>query len=935
MVEPGARPLPLELLAYVASLPLPALVFSNPTSTVEELQAPIAQNKALQEVLGGSTLAACLTKVQQKEVLKLFAGRKGSVEEIELDLRIPATGETRIMRFSITRSLRVLILTAIPPSPISFAFPSPSPPSTEASAPHSSITTITTDAPTKPPASPKPPVFSLPPDSPVELQELAAMTWDAPIGLLWADLYLNVLWCNKRWFELAGLPADANPNAWPAQVLPEDLPAVQAYAERMTDTLEPCELEFRWVSNDSTESWCVSNLDVVRNTVGERVGVVGSLYNIQKRKTRELKDLREKEQYRAIREAEIAKAAAMEREMALLSKMSTVGLVRIDLEGHFIEANDAWYSIVKLPRDAPLDDWQKLVHPDDIDEIMNNWAIALKTLTPLEVTIRWIYDEISLVQAAPNHPDPAKATGWIGSVTNVTAQKRAEQALLSVSQDREADARKAAEEAEAQKEVVIEEKRQQELFLDVASHEIRNPISAILNNSEFTRSSLEELKKAFVELQKTGSVPSVFSSKIVEDLDEDIEALDSIHSCGLAQERIANDILGLAQIQLSKYKISPIEFDLSHSLRNITRLFKTEAKAKDIDLQLEMGSSIARLGPHARVFADPTRLAQVCVNLLSNAMRFTATSKIRKVTLSVEVSAVPPNRAGPFIPPPETEFHIDKSVPVYLFFSVADTGPGMTEEETSQLFSSKPFFHTTMGGTGLGLWIVKNLCELQAGGVEVSSQPGLGSTFRAFITARSVDAGLPPAESAEKVPVMDGIRHATGIGSAPKVVLTKTAEVLPLKGMTVLCCEDNAINRKVLERQLKKAGAAEVLLAVDGQEGLDLMASDLQRRVDCVVMDIEMPVLDGLSATRIIREREKSMNGVRTRIVGLSGNARPAQIQMGLDAGMDAFVTKPCVTDLLRELLGHENTASSEVMAPVPTPAPKLPILTAESSSES
>lgn len=117
-----------------------------------------------------------------------------------------------------------------------------------------------------------------------------------------------------------------------------------------------------------------------------------------------------------------------------------------------------------------------------------------------------------------------QATGWIGSVTNVTAQKQAEQALLLVSQDREANARKAAEEAEAQKEVVIEEKRQQgefsahclvltaqkltslpyaaELFLDVASHEIRNPISAILNNSEFTRSSLELLKKAFLELKE-------------------------------------------------------------------------------------------------------------------------------------------------------------------------------------------------------------------------------------------------------------------------------------------------------------------------------------------------------------------------------------------------------------------------------------------------
>lgn len=166
------------------------------------------------------------------------------------------------------------------------------------------------------------------------------------------------------------------------------------------------------------------------------------------------------------------------------------------------------------------------------------------------------------------------------------------------------------------------------------------------------------------------SLPDVFSPNIVKDLDEDIEALDSIHSCGLAQERIANDILGLAQIQLSRYKITPTTFDLAQSLRNILRLFKTEAKAKDIELTLDMGSSIKRLGSHCRVFADPTRLAQVCINLLSNAMRFTAQSKVRKVKLAVEVSAMAPNRLGPLVPPKEVEFHIDKSIPVYLFFSV-------------------------------------------------------------------------------------------------------------------------------------------------------------------------------------------------------------------------------------------------------------------------
>lgn len=118
-----------------------------------------------------------------------------------------------------------------------------------------------------------------------------------------------------------------------------------------------------------------------------------------------------------------------------------------------------------------------------------------------------------------------------------------------------------------------------------------------------------------------------------------------------------------------------------------TSASQTECRAKSIELQLVVGSSLARLGPSAKVFADPTRLTQILVNLLSNAIRFTAKSDKRVVTLTVEVSAQPPERDSPLIPPAETEYKIDKQKPVYLFFSVEDTGPGMSEEETGRLFA--------------------------------------------------------------------------------------------------------------------------------------------------------------------------------------------------------------------------------------------------------
>ncbi|KAL8291742.1 hypothetical protein RQP46_002000 [Phenoliferia psychrophenolica] len=145
-------------------------------------------------------------------------------------------------------------------------------------------------------------------------------------------------------------------------------------------------------------------------------------------------------------------------------------------------------------------------------------------MTPCNIQYRWTNGETVLVQAQPNHSDPAKATGWIGSVIDVTAQAKAEQEVLAT---------------------------------------------------------------------------------------EDLEALDAIAECAMAQERIANDILGLAQLQLKRYNITPVAFDLLASLRNTCRMFKNECKAKSIDLSLVFGSSLTRLGPHARVHADPTRLAQM------------------------------------------------------------------------------------------------------------------------------------------------------------------------------------------------------------------------------------------------------------------------------------------------------------------------------------
>ncbi|BGP14897.1 hypothetical protein JCM10213_003746 [Rhodosporidiobolus nylandii] len=725
---------------------------------------------------------------------------------------------------------------------------------------------------------------------------LAFTYWNAPVGLFRVNRDLSIVQATPRWRQTCGLTPGETNDAWGARVHPDDRERVLSHYRRITEEMPMVrdECTFRWLPEGEQDQWCVCTIEPCV-IAGKMEGYNGMLENINAHKAKET--------------AAEARERQLRDELVTLSETTTVGLVRIDLEGHFLSANPVWYKIVRLDPSRPLDEWVNSMHADDAPQVMEQWAKCLRTREPLTIRFRWYDGDVCLVQAVLNSPNKDEATGWIGSVTDVTAQAKAEEAVLQVSKEREARAKKEAEEAEERRKVAVEEKRQQELLIDVTSHEIRNPISAILQNSDFTRSSLQSLRSLLLSLKEKNALPQELDGKLLADLDEDIEALDSITECGLAQERIANDILGLAQIQLSKYSITPVEFDLATSLRNICRMFKSECRSKGIELKLVIGSSLARLGSRARVFADPARLTQVLVNLLSNAIRFTAKSAVRQVTLAVEVSAKPPDRDSPIVPPHETELHIDQQKPVYLFFSVEDTGPGMTAEETGRLFAkfmqASPFTHTTWGGSGLGLWIARNLCELQAGRIEVASTVGKGSIFRCFITARSVDAGLPH-DHEQPVAVIEGITAPNADrGAAPTVYLAKPGEnSTPLAGLQILCCEDNQINRTVLKRQLTKEGCEDVLLACDGQEGLDILNKYQPGDIDCILMDIEMPVMDGLTATRAIRHAEQQgQRSGHQRIIGLTGNARNAQKQMALEAGMDAVVTKPYkIADLIEKI---------------------------------
>ncbi|MDP1641487.1 MAG: ATP-binding protein [Phenylobacterium sp.] len=315
------------------------------------------------------------------------------------------------------------------------------------------------------------------------------------------------------------------------------------------------------------------------------------------------------------------------------------------------------------------------------------------------------------------------------------------------------------------------------------------------------------------------------------------ERLEVIRQSGEALTALLNNVLDLSKIEAGQMEVESIPFDLNEILESARATFAT--LALDKGLQLEMAVDDSARG----VFqGDPTRLRQVLFNLLSNAVKFTDEGR---VILGAE------------------------AVSGRLKLWVSDTGPGMSQAELGRLFvrfaqldSSTPRRH---GGTGLGLAISHELCGLMGGALEATSAPGQGSTF-------SLSAPLVRLGDAAPAP-NDGPAPPAG----------------GLNGLRVLAAEDNEVNQVVLKALLAPLGVEPVMVA----DGAAAVAAWEAGEWDLVLMDVRMPVMDGLAATAAIRARERSQGRRRTPIIGLSADAMDHQVNELLAAGMDSHVSKP------------------------------------------
>ncbi|THZ70675.1 hypothetical protein D6C84_10401 [Aureobasidium pullulans] len=435
-------------------------------------------------------------------------------------------------------------------------------------------------------------------------------------------------------------------------------------------------------------------------------------------------------------------------------------------------------------------------------------------------------------------------------------------------------------------------------FVDMVSHEVRNPLSSMLLLVETILSVLP-------------SETSTLTTLAPEDVATILSAAQTIALCIHHQKNIVNDVLELSKLDSNLMELS---FESSRPLDFLERnlqMFSADLMAAKIESLVQLLPSYQETLVGA-VLMDSSKMTQVLVNLLTNAIKFTRDTKsnTRKITISLGASSSRPtgSELGVHLVPlrDTSKAKVDAQLlgtheadALFLHCSVADTGCGLTPKEISHLFErfsqASPKTHKQYGGSGLGLFIARELIELHSGQIGVKGEPDVGSTFTFYI---KVYREPPTTAKSENVQP-----EANGRGTTRRKSSTQPSgrkATFSIKNLHIHLVEDNLITLKVMKLQLLKAGCKFLTTSENGQQALDdLATSELDARgdsepVSIILLDCEMPIMDGLTCARRIRELERI--GDLTRhipIIAITANARPQQINNAIDAGMDEVVTKP------------------------------------------
>jgi PAS domain S-box-containing protein len=768
------------------------------------------------------------------------------------------------------------------------------------------------------------------------------------IGIFELDLGTGLMRGSDVLFRLLGMPSGnglITQEQWLAAVHPEDLEALIAQFALAVRTSGQFHVEYRVLRPDGSVLWTSATGRVLLDGFGAARRVMGTVADVHRRKLVE-EDLRR-----------TAKS------LAIAQKAGGIATFDVNLLTGEAVQSDNMREILGIRADEPLPNralWLELVHPEDRSQVEHPLRVPGSDgasyqreyrILRADGSVRWLSE-----RGVATHTSSGQTARVVGAVIDVTERKSSEAAMLELEERLERavhgtsdalwewdtathdmwiaprlrellgyeetdplptttlefagyvhkeDGRKILDSArrhlaqgtphdvevrlrrkdgtydwvrirgvaEPQREgqhrrmsgsiQVITEKKRTELALIEATNAAA---SANRAKSEFLANMSHEIRTPMNGV--IGMTQLLADTRLSAAQREYVEM---IRSSGETLLKLINDILDVSKVEAGRMDLESLDVDLRTTVSEAVATLGAQAAAKGLALKAGVGPDV----PSA-VRTDPTRLRQVLFNLVGNAIKFTSRGSI---TLDVSLESADDVRA-------------------LVRFSVRDTGIGIPPDRLDRLFKSFSQVDSSttrhFGGTGLGLSIVRQLADLMGGSVGVESELGRGSVF--WFTAQ-----FELASDDHRVP-----NQQPRLNQPPAAVARQT-----FPGAHVLLVEDNTVNQKVAQRYLEKLGVS-CDVARNGQEGIEAWHKGTY---DLILMDCQMPVMDGFEATREIRRQER--HGKHVPIVALTANALASDRQNCLAAGMDEHLAKPLELARLEECLaqfvaGHGSGSGDE-----------------------
>jgi PAS domain S-box-containing protein len=577
-----------------------------------------------------------------------------------------------------------------------------------------------------------------------------------------------------------------------------------------------------------------------------------SVIRLQRQLEESLRDRAQKlEAEVAARTAELTAKNAETRKLALVAARTGNAVIITDAHGRIEWVNDSFTKITGYSPDEVIGrkPGSFLQGPDtDPAQVARIRAAVHAGQSAEAELVNYSKDGVPYwikIEVQPIRDEQGNVERFIAIESDITTAKRQEAELAKAR-----DAADAANHAKSE-------------FLANMSHEIRTPLGAVIG---------------FSDLLVNDPAASEHDRR---------QWAQTIGTSARHLLTLINDVLDISKIEAGRLELEKLPVSPHAMVSEVASIMRVPASEKGLQLDLRFTGPLPE-----QIRTDPTRVRQVLLNLLNNAVKFTQRGGIRLIVGS-DTSASSPR----------------------LLVHVQDTGIGMSPDQLSRLF--KPFSQADssvtrrFGGTGLGLTISKRICEALGGDLTVQTTPGVGSTFTASIAMGEIQ----------------GAKLVDSHVSEPVRQCVATAKTLQLTGLRVLVADDGQTNRRLLSILLTRAGA-EVDTATNGLEALNkllaLHSSSPQDLPDVVLMDMQMPEMDGYTATRKLRDAN-----LRIPIIALTAHAMVEDRQRCIDAGCDDYLTKPVDTQALMKTVHQWSRLSRQS----PTdPADSLPTSPAHSS---